>query len=76
MNPLNSYPQVRKALYTIQWIVGGVLTVAGAYFALSQTGIDDLPRWYVITAGLSPVLFTYLGITAQQNVDPLPLPKQ
>lgn len=68
MNPLNDYPGARKSLYTLQWLVGGVLVVAGAYFTLSGTDIDALPRWYVVTAGLSPVVWTYLGVTAAQNV--------
>jgi len=74
MNPLDNYPQIRRVLYAIQWLVNGVLTLAGAYFLISQTAPDDLPHWYVYTLALAPVLWTYLGITAQTNVTPSPTP--
>lgn len=70
MNPLDDYPQVRKALYFFQWLVNGVLAVAGAVFAVGDTSIDGLPEWYVLTLAIAPVLWTYLGITAQTNVKP------
>ena len=69
MNPLDQYPQVRRYLYLIQWVANGLLAVAGAYFVAAGVGVDDLPRWYVITLAVAPVLWTYLGITAQANVD-------
>lgn len=76
MNPLNSRPQIRNALYIVQWLVNGVLTVAGAYFAIDGTGLDALPRWYVVALAVGPVLWTYLGLTASANVpgngDPAP----
>lgn len=68
MNPLSNYPAVRAVLYAVQWLVNGVLLLAGAYFVLEQTALEDLPRWYVLATGLGPVLWTYLGITAQANV--------
>lgn len=67
MNPLDSLPRVRAALYLVQWVVNGALTLAGGYFVLAGVGVDDLPRWYVITVGMAPLLWTYLGITAQAN---------
>jgi hypothetical protein len=70
MNPLDQYPAVRKALYLLQWVVNGVLAVAGAVFAVQDTAIDALPEWYVLTLAIGPVLWTYLGITAQTNVKP------
>lgn len=66
MNPLNDLPEVRKYLYMIQWVVNGVIVLAGAYYTLTDA---DPAKWYLIVAGLGPVLWTYLGITAQQNVD-------
>lgn len=69
MNPLNDKPQVRKALYTLQWVANGVLVLAGAYFAATGSSLDALPQWYVVSLALAPVLWTYLGLTAQQNVD-------
>jgi uncharacterized membrane protein YhdT len=75
MNPLDQYPEARKYLYMLQWIVNGVVTIAGAYFLIDGTAMEDLPRWYVLTVGIAPVLWTYLGITAQTNVtEAIPLP--
>lgn len=67
MNPLNSYPAARKALYTIQWFLNGVATVLGAFFVATQTGAEDLPQWYVVGLAVLPVLWTYLGLTAAGN---------
>lgn len=68
MNPLDQYPAARKALYTAQWIVNGVLVVAGTVFLATDTATEDLPQWYVLALAIAPVLWTYLGRTAQQNV--------
>lgn len=68
MNPLDQYPEVRKYLYMLQWVANGVLAVAGAVFLFNGTDMDDLPQWYVIACGVAPVLWTYLGITAQTNI--------
>jgi len=70
MNPLDQHPEIRRYLYIVQWVVNGILTVAGAYFLIDGTAIEDLPKWYVIAVGVAPVLWTYLGITAQTNVTP------
>lgn len=67
MNPLDQYPQIRSALYTVQWVVNGVLTVAGVVFVANGTNLDALPQWYVLALAVAPVLWTYLGLTAQQN---------
>lgn len=74
MNPLDQYPQARKAFYLLQWVVNGVLAVAGAVFLAQGTDLEDLPQWYVLTAAIGPVLWTYLGITAQSNVQETPNP--
>lgn len=68
MNPLDDLPGVRKVLYVVQWIVNGILVVAGAVFVVQGTDVSELPKWYVLTAAIGPVLWTYLGITAQQHV--------
>lgn len=73
MNPLNNYPEARKFLYLIQWVVNGVIVVAGAFYVLQDQSPD---QWYVLVAGLGPVLWTYLGLTAQQNVDTSPVAEQ
>lgn len=67
MNPLSNYPGVRSALYLVQWVANGVLTIAGVVFATMGTAIDSLPMWYVLSLAIAPVLWTYLGVTAQQN---------
>ena len=69
---LSDYPQVRKALYMVQWLANGVLIVAGAVFLTQQTPLDELPQWYVLATAIGPVLWGYLGITAQTNVDKTP----
>lgn len=68
MNPLDRYPAVRSALYMVQWVVNGILTIAGTVFVARGVPIDRLPEWYVLALAISPVLWTYLGLTAQQNV--------
>lgn len=69
MNPLNDYPAIRRVLYIVQWVYNGVLTVAGATFvALGRTDVTTLPTWYVLALAVGPVLWTYLGLTAQANV--------
>lgn len=61
-------PNARKALYTVQWAVNGILTVAGAFFAATGQA-DTLPSWYVVALAVGPVLWTYLGVTAASNTD-------
>lgn len=68
MNPLDRYPAARSALYMLQWVVNGVLTIAGVVFVATDTGLDQLPSWYVVALAVAPALWTYLGLTAQQNV--------
>lgn len=68
MNPLDQYPAVRSALYLVQWVVNGVLSIAGVVFAAQGTNLDKLPEWYVLTLAVTPALWTYLGLTAQKNV--------
>lgn len=72
MNPLNSYPTLRKWAYVVQWVTNGVLAVAGVVFATLGTTLDDLPAWYVLALAVAPALWTYLGLTASNNVDTEP----
>jgi hypothetical protein len=69
MNPLDKYPAVRSALYLVQWLVTGIQTVLSAYFAFSigVDGMADWPRWFLGSLAVAPVLWTYLGLTAQAN---------
>ena len=68
MNPLTNYPAVRSALYIVQWVANGVLTIAGTVFVALGTDLDALPTWYVLALAIAPVLWTYLGLTAQAHV--------
>lgn len=72
MNPLNDLPEVRKALYIIQWVVNGILVVTGAVAVAQGWDAEELPGWYVLALAIGPVLWTYLGITAQTNVPAAP----
>ena len=68
MNPLDRYPRAREVAYFIQWTVNGFLTIAAVVFATLGTRLEDLPRWYLLVLAIAPALWTYLGLTAQQNV--------
>lgn len=73
MNPLEQYPKIRSALYFVQWAVNGLLAVAGAIFVARQTPLDQLPEWYVLACAIGPVVWAYLGMTAQRNVNTGPI---
>lgn len=63
--PLDQYPEVRKTLYVIQWITTGLTGALGIYFTAQG---DDVPQWYTIAVAVLAFLWTYTGVTAQQNV--------
>lgn len=69
-NPLNKYPKIREYLYLLQWLVNGVLAVAAVVFLVQGRNLEDVPTWYAYAVAIGPVLWTYLGITAQTNVTP------
>lgn len=64
MNPLNAYPRVRKALYTLQFIVSGILLLLGIGYGAAG---NELPQWYAVTSAVAAALWSYLGITAANN---------
>lgn len=64
MNPLDQYPDIRRSLYLLQWIVNGVLGV----IAIVLTILGTSPLWYVIVTGVFNFIWSYTGITAQTNV--------
>lgn len=68
MNPLNKHPQVRQVLLNIQWGVTGLQTVGSALFAFMYGVPADWPAWFLGSLAVTPVLWTYLGFTAQGNV--------
>jgi hypothetical protein len=74
MNPLDQYPSIRRALYTLQWIASGAMGVLGIILAANGNGVDDLPGWYNTTALVLAFVWTYTGITAQTNTPAPPGP--
>jgi hypothetical protein len=68
MNPLNRYPRLREALYLLQWVVTGIQTVASATLAFVLGEPENWPQWYLATLAVTPVVWTYLGLTAKANV--------
>jgi hypothetical protein len=72
-NPLNNHPKVREVLLGIQWIATGIQVVLGALFGFLY-GVtpgdiaEQWPVWFLASLAVAPVLWSYLGFTAQQNV--------
>lgn len=68
---LSDYPRVRKALYTVQFVVSGVLLLLGVGYGAAEAG---LPEWYGVVSAVAAALWTYLGITAASNTPAEPEP--
>ncbi len=68
MNPLENYPQARKALYMIQWVANLALGILGIVF----TALGQSPQWLIITAAAFNFVWTYTGLTASANVPETP----
>ena len=68
MNPLDDKPEVRKGLYLVQWLLTGVQTVLSAAFAFAYGEPANWPQWFLGSLAVLPVLWAYLGLTAQNNV--------
>ncbi len=69
MNPLNQYPALREKLYLIQFLANLVLGALGVAFAAINGGVDEIPQWYIVTSLVANFVWSYLGLTAKQNVD-------
>lgn len=69
MNPLDQYPAVRTVLYALQWFLTGVQVVLSALFTFLYGAPDDWPVWFLASLAVLPALWSYLGVTAQANVD-------
>jgi hypothetical protein len=65
VNPLNEYPKVRKAAYIFQWAVNLVLGVLGIVFLNTY---DEVPEWFIIAGLVFNFIWSYTGLTAQQNM--------
>jgi len=66
MNPLGNYPEIRKALYTIQYVVSGLMLLIGVGYGATAT---PLPSWYAVASAVLSVLWAYTGITASSNIN-------
>jgi hypothetical protein len=67
-NPLNRHPRVREAALATQWVVTGVQTVLSALFAFMYGSPAEWPVVFLGSLAVTPVLWAYLGLTAQGNV--------
>lgn len=68
-NPLNDYPKVREVLLAVQWVANGIQVVLGALFAfIYGPDLANWPVWFLASLAVAPVLWSYLGFTAQRNV--------
>jgi hypothetical protein len=74
MTPLEQYPQLRKALYTLQWIANLALGILAVVF----TAKGESPQWLIIAGLVGNFVWTYTGLTASGNVAPVadPAPNQ
>lgn len=66
MNPLNEYPALRKIAYIFQWVVNLALGILAIVFLNDST--PGVPQWFVITGLVFNFIWSYTGLTAQQNV--------
>lgn len=64
MNPLDEYPEVRKAMYLVQWVVNGGLGIAGIVLTI----LGESPQWFIILTAVFNFVWTYSGVTAQNNI--------
>lgn len=67
-NPLDRHPEVREWLLLLQWLVTGAQTVGSALFLFMYQNPADWPTWFLGSLAVAPVLWAYLGFTAQNNV--------
>ncbi len=66
MNFLSQHPEIRSALYAVQW---GVNLVLGC-IAVVLSILGSSPLWFVIAAGVTNFIWSYTGLTAERNVQP------
>lgn len=66
MNPLNEYPAARKVAYLIQWVANLATGILGIIFL--NDAQDGVPNWFTVAGLVLAFVWTYTGLTAQQNV--------
>lgn len=72
MTPLETYPNVRKLLYMVQWIANLVLGILAVVF----TAQGESPQWLIIAGLVGNFVWTYTGLTASGNVTKEPPPAE
>ena len=65
MNPLSENPGARKAVYTVLWAVGLLLTAAQVWVGATDA---SQPSWLAGALAVYPAVAAYVGYTAQQNI--------
>lgn len=65
MNPLAESPRARKAVYTVLWALGLLLTAAQIWVGATDAG---QPTWLTGALAVFPAVASYVGYTAGQNV--------
>lgn len=65
MNPLSDFPSARRFFYYTQFVVAGLILLIGIGYGAAEA---NLPTWYVVFAAVTQGLWSYLGLTAAQNV--------
>lgn len=63
MNPLESYPKIREYLYMLQWFVNLILGAIAVILTIQNLS----PAWFIMTTAVLNFIWTYTGLTAQQN---------
>lgn len=66
MNPLDEYPQLRKILYLVQWVVSALLFIITAVVLVVTDG--DVPTWLAATTAGFNAFTALTGRTAETRV--------
>lgn len=65
MNPLDANPKIRNVVYTIQWIVSGVLGAIGVVLFVIDPA--NIPIWYTAATAVVSFAWTYTGLQAKRH---------
>jgi hypothetical protein len=68
MNPLESYPGIRKALYIVQWVANLVMGVLGIVFL--NDADPGVPSAFTLAGLVLAFVWTYTGVQAASNTPP------
>ena len=64
MNPLDSHPTTRKAVYAVFWVLS--LAVGGTQVGYAAADVAN-PTWLTVALSVVPFVGGYIGYTAMQN---------